>query len=619
VIRGSLTQTKAPVAIAGHYARIPLAGPVREFDARLDFWLTRSVTMGMIGADLGELFPIHFRPEKKKQLHVVPDTLLLVGMGEPGRFGRDDLRFLACNVTVAVKVMGHDEFSTTLIGTRRSELSIESALRGLLEGVVDAYERLSAMLSGVRDLRSRLEHASASALIVTLVEPDEHKIKEIIETLRGLAKDKAIRGLEDLEVRRGKDVGGPRDSAHVSVDLPPVERVTLMTTTRVTRSDGQGPDIFRYSALGESAAISVREVEVNSYFARQFPSRLADCTSASEQDELGRFFTNMLIPDDFRQLVENSDHLTLVVDEKTASFPWEMAQLKGRQGSLCFGTDLRLSRQFQTLLSAVPGIPPPLNRTLDVLIIADPGSDELALPGARAEGLAVAGVLRRAWRVWKGIYDVRTTVRIGRCADRESLSCLHEQLRPGEEGIQTVGTCDPFELVQLLLKNTYDVVHYAGHGIFDPDKGRMGWLLDKECVLSASEVFRIRQVPRLVFANACHSAVTAERAPQQRQQVGLAQAFFARGIQNYVGSGWAVDDALARDFAVRFYEQLLGLREMAEDRKPEVTAPPATLGDSLKTAREAIRGRNSSTWGAYQHYGCASDKLLPVPNRDDDE
>ena len=46
----------------------------------------------------------------------------------------------------------------------------------------------------------------------------------------------------------------------------------------------------------------------------------------------------------------------------------------------------------------------------------------------------------------------------------------------------------------------------------------------------------MRQVPRLVFANACFSAVTTNQNEQRGQLVGLAQAFFARGIPNYIGS-----------------------------------------------------------------------------------
>ena len=79
-----------------------------------------------------------------------------------------------------------------------------------------------------------------------------------------------------------------------------------------------------------------------------------------------------------------------------------------------------------------------------------------------------------------------------------------------------------------------------------------------------------------------------------RRLAGMAEAFFARGIQNYVGAGWPVDDDPAVTFASLFYENALGGK---------------TLGESIAEARQAIMGRGS-TWGAYQHYGQVNGKLI---------
>ena len=83
----------------------------------------------MIGSGLGQLFPINLqRLHEAGQVQV--DHLLLVGMGEPGRFAADDLRFMISNVTVAVKSMCLDQLATSLFGTRRQELPIEDEVRG---------------------------------------------------------------------------------------------------------------------------------------------------------------------------------------------------------------------------------------------------------------------------------------------------------------------------------------------------------------------------------------------------------------------------------------------------------------------------------------------------------
>jgi hypothetical protein len=268
------------------------------------------------------------------------------------------------------------------------------------------------------------------------------------------------------------------------------------------------------------------------------------------------------------------------------------------------------------VLSPAPGSPPPLNRIHKVLVIADPAPGNLSLPHAREEGLVVVDVLDHARKAWAGEYDFRVTVRIGSYQNADTLAPLLESLRKRGSWIASAEPCDPLELALLIVNEHFDVIHYAGHGAFDRKARRAGWIFDRDCFLSAQEIFRVRQVPRLVFANACFSAVTTALSEQRGQLVGLAQAFFARGIPNYIGTGWQVDDACARECARWFYTSVWGLRRPADSDEVIGTAPPATIGESLVEARRAVfdlRTDNSS-WGAYQHYGRVTDKLLPLPN-----
>jgi CHAT domain-containing protein len=87
-------------------------------------------------------------------------------------------------------------------------------------------------------------------------------------------------------------------------------------------------------------------------------------------------------------------------------------------------------------------------------------------------------------------------------------------------------------------------------------------------------------------------ALTA--AEMNRQLAGLAEAFFERGIMNYIGTGWPVDDLPAVTFAKVFYESVL-------------RGEP--LGDALSTARQQILDQGP-TWGAYQHYGQVTSRLV---------
>jgi hypothetical protein len=229
------------------------------------------------------------------------------------------------------------------------------------------------------------------------------------------------------------------------------------------------------------------------------------------------------------------------------------------------------------MLSSAPGIAPPLNKSLRILVIADPASDpDLRLAGALQEGEEVVKILKEYQEGLRGQLDV------------EIVSCL------GPE------QCDPIKILALILNETFDIVHYSGHGTFNAAKpNKSGWVFSHDVILSAREIFRARQVPRVVFANACFSAVTnrgQESSVEQtnRKLAGLAEAFFERGVQNYIGTGWAVDDVAAVQFAQVFYQQAMNGK---------------LLGDALADARRAIF-KSGSTWGAYQHYGQSNARIV---------
>jgi hypothetical protein len=165
--------------------------------------------------------------------------------------------------------------------------------------------------------------------------------------------------------------------------------------------------------------------------------------------------------------------------------------------------------------------------------------------------------------------------------------------------------CDLVEILALLLTGGFDVVHFAGHGDYDSASPEAaGGVFSRDQILTARDIFRARRVPRLVFANACFSGVihAGEAHGVQELSRGLAtvaQAFFERGVPNYIGSGWPISDEQAATFAVEFYER-------AFQRE--------TLGTSVGAAREKIFGEAvGSTWGAYQHYGDPNDRLVREP------
>jgi len=618
VIKGGLTNVKVPVVIGARYDGLAFAGATKAFDRLLDSWLTRAVDMGIIGSSLGQLFLINLK-QFRRTGKVKADNLLLAGMGEPGRFARDSLQFVISNVVVATKVMGHNELALPLLGIRRTELTIADAVRGLVEGIRDGYDRLRAMADDDTKNREALRNAVAKPLSVVIAHAQRDKSEEIETQLGELAQENPFPNVK-LTIHRGRDVKDDLVSEPGAIDVEPGGPVNYL---RITRSKSAArpavapfmTDVFEFSALSEVSVISQREQEVNSRILRDLVDHMTKDLEPKDREDLGSFFTNILIPEDFRKLTEGSINLTLEVDETTAAYPWEMATNKRFTKASFLSTNVAVSRQFRTLLSPPPVSPPALNTRLKALIIADPASDGLALPHARAEGAAVVEMLEKARKAWGGQYDITARVRIGPCGDEAGRTLL-DKLKAQNKCVVDAEPCQPLELAMLVVNEQFDLIHYAGHGISDPKTGQTGWVFAGDCVLSAKDIFRVRQVPRLVFANACFSSATNDYNEQRKHMTGLAQAFFARGIPNFIGAGWQVDDACAEECARWFYARVMGLSSPNTGGSLIGTAPPATIGEALKKAREMARIRKpkSPSWGAYQHYGHVSDKLVAMSN-----
>ncbi|MEA2840386.1 MAG: hypothetical protein QOF41_1716 [Methylobacteriaceae bacterium] len=626
LVRGGITNVEGPVAVAARYDGLALAGGARAFDRLLDSWLTRALELGIVGSGLGQLFPINLE-ERKKLGRIKTGYLLLANMGEPGRFAQDGLRYLVSNIVVATKSLGYDEVATSLVGTRRNELPIADAIRAVMQGIVDGYERFRVIAGTVTDNRDQFRQAAHRALRLKLVDPNSEKLDRMDEVLRAIVRQNAIPGLklDMVPPAAGSERRFPREDVNdddaaaqsAGSDLDAEVPVTLLRITQSKAPSADKAGTFQFSGLSDLAAVPVREADINGFWLNELPGRMVKGRCPKERERLSTFFSYCMFPEDFRKLIETAPNLMLEVDEVTAQFPWEMAAHQAFSRIAFLGTNVGVSRQFRSLLSPPPTAVPPLNKTLKVLVIADPAAGDCALPHAREEGAAVVRVLDQARIAWAGIYDIAVTVRIGSKKDGDSNATLDAL-----KGLQCISgdpkPCDPLDLAMLIVGEQFDVIHYAGHGFCDSSR-RAGWVFARDCFLTAQEIFRVRQVPRLVFANACFSAVTAlDVAPDaeghREKSVGVAQAFFARGIPNYIGAGWPVDDASARECASRFYMGVLGLEGAP-------TAPPATIGDALRTARERTFDfkPDSSTWGAYQHYGRVGDKLLPFPNRPSDD
>ncbi|WP_337173034.1 CHAT domain-containing protein [Paludisphaera sp.] len=623
VVRGSIFEQRGVIAVVGRYVDTPPSGLVAELDGLLGRWLTKAIRLGIVSSDLGCLFHI---PIQKASEKIANSGVILAGMGEAGCFSRDDLRYLATNIAYAIRGLGKRRFATALIGTGATGLPVDACVQSLLLGLSDGFARIPGLLQDgdetKADKADGRDAKSIDAMTIAIVEQDLGKCNEVMNAIDSMAKelDEQSGILVDAKAKgweRRPTRAAPKTS---SPDAPP----TRMMITQVDAGVAAGDRVvYQFAALGGGgAAVSARNQFLSRAFLDRLPERVGRPGPREEPETFGLVLSNYLIPEEYRDLLERDPPITLVLDEETARYPWEMAAVRVHGRVRFLGVEPGVTRQFRTLQSIAPGVPPVEGSSPRILVIADTCDGDLALPSARKEGLTVLKAATLARQARGDELDLRVTLRIGP-ADPTRPPLFDEwslrQLIPGcEQVLESVGPCDPLEILSLLLDRRYDVVHYAGHGEFDEATSRKGWVFSRDCVLSADEILKVRQVPRLVFANACESSRLDGAGPNAgvKSRVSLAQAFFARGVPNYIGAAWPVDDVMGQRFAYYFYCRALGI-EPAGRRGTEDAAPrllprgPDNLGKAMASARERLIGRDRrATWGAYQHYGQASSSLL---------
>jgi hypothetical protein len=355
---------------------------------------------------------------------------------------------------------------------------------------------------------------------------------------------------------------------------------------------------YRFGAITEEASIPEREIALDPTLVIEANDRLPALENTEKQLEWGRYMENLLMPEDLRPVFSTNAPVVMALDSTTARIHWEMiaqpdiysisdnsnnavGASQSRPLDSFLGTSRGFTRQLRTTFAPAPEPPPPPRRLLRVLVVADP-QEEDRLPGAEQEGRDVAELFKSFNDVWQ-LPDNRVEV--------------VTLFGPGEATRN--------EVLFHLTRRHYDILHFAGHCMFDPDDPpASGWMFSGGKILSANELNRIDHIPKFVFSNACESGITPDRASERSSRLApsFAEAFFARGVANFICTAWLVDDTAAREFALQLYSRLLGI-EMKDGQY--LQGKSEAMYRAMQLARLAIAEQEYgvNTWGAYQHYG----------------
>jgi hypothetical protein len=649
VVWGDLTQVEADVHVVGHYQGVTPSGAELMLDRAISAGprplIAEHTRRGWIKADLGE---VAYFPSQGGTVR----RAAVVGMGRLGTFSERRAEQMHASALGELLTLGYARTAAmVLIGSGAGNLSIGQSCRALADGF------------GLALGAATRTHDGSSALAeVLLVEVDRLRAEQLFRALRqacqqvpaiqvapelrtgpggGLARSSAaVYAVAELAKLAGK--GGPPAAALDGVldGVPPdvreivreqlvaladVEPVDMAVTVRATGpSQDAVPPIrisvlpgemgLRWAALTERATVPERHVPVNARLLDQLVDRLTEPT-ADDANELPDLLSRLVVPLDFQRLISPDACVILELDRDTAVVPWEfLTDAASDTGAARSPLVVRtpVSRQLRTAYSRVvldelAGKPP------RALVVGDPGDPEqgMDLPGARREALEVAAELRR-------MKLDRVDVFIGAPnASREP------EFEPATR----------LDVLKALLRDEYHILHYCGHGTFDPAGGNGGWVF-ADGLLTAHELAQLSRPPRLVVANACYSArlgadTTAQPPgptsykrnirPEAALTPTLADEFLRVGVTHYVGAAWQVPDEQGVTFAASLYRELLKALPGEE---------PATVGEAVRVARKAVfdEGRASpgdadgglrwSAWAAYQHYGDPTELFVGSPRRE---
>lgn len=574
---GNLVHAIYPIVL-GHYLGDGLYSTERTLDERLEGRLSESLRLRLYPGVVGSAQV--FLDDSRR-----PTGAVVVGLGEVGELSPGKVRqsfsrgvrelsqSLFQQQTGADYGAGFDLY-TVLIGSTGESLSVTESIESILYGALDANSEIERGNERRNPRQLRSYPRLARLHFIELWADRAHAMRS---ELRKLTDTDEFRHRIDVRPDLIADRGRQK-RLFAQEDIAWWRRLLI-------QCDSRGH--LRFKALTDRARMMsvVRPTQSNlvSLLIEQMT------LSGANDPRLGRTLHELLIPNEFKERQSDDRPIVLVLDAKSAAYPWELLIDPKAPDGVARSVRQGVIRQLKTTSFTDQ----PLADQRNILVIGDTDSGLAALPGATAEAITVANTFRNAsgWPEPTLLNRPRAT-----------------------------------EVLAQLFAQSWRVLHFAAHGVHDyrepvcaqcgaksaaagrgkecpvvlsdPRKycantPRSGMVLGPGLYLTPVEISQMRVVPEFVFLNCCYLAHSdGEQVVSGLSRLGanLATQLIQMGVRAVIAAGWAVGDAAADVFARVFYDSLLA---------------GATFGDATRTARAACLRLHpdDNTWGAYQCYG----------------
>ena len=552
VIHGDLKMSAYPVMV-GHFFMDLILSSEKALDGYLDNRLSQRLSIGYYPGQIGE-------SEVFFNLKTQPKGAIVCGLGNTVGLTSYVLSktvkqavlkyamFMRDNYTLPQAKKYATGISFVLMGIGYGKLPIEDSIKGILLGVAKANKQIKSTGEGLKLIKNieilNYYESVASEAYFSLTRLYKTDNRVAFNYAKGIARRPGAKKKKIFE-------NGSYDwwfNLHIN-------SVRENNTSTKESEDVSG---FKYFASNGLARVEQEMVGIGLH---KIDHLLAEMSVSSHWDErLSKSLFEMLIPNDFKNTFRNQNNLVLKLDKFAAQIPWELlhdSKTTDIPASVTSSFIRQLITEDTTRFNQV-GF-----QNKEVFVVGDPiyGQEGLSpLPAAKAESEWVSNKLAKEG------YNVNTL------------------LNSSAKNI----------MMELFSKH-YIMMHFAGHGIYDPENNNIGIAIGSGICIDPAMINQIGYVPEFVFINCCFSGVINAKDDKYSQNryrlaANIGTQLIEMGVKAIVISGWAVDDSAAKVFSETFYERMLQGYD---------------FGSAVQSARFKChqQHQHTNTWGAYQCYG----------------
>ena len=546
VSNGDLRYATYPLLV-GHFANDGITSAEAQVDKQLNFALSDRYQLGIYPGDVGssEIFISNNNGFK---------GAVVVGLGVLGDFTAYQLT-QTVQQGVCKYMLDYDQqpakrkqhslgISAIIVGSGYGGLTIENAVRAIIQGVQNANEKIQTLRN---QSGAVIEHIEFVELFEDAALSCFYSLRKII-----VEEDRQL----NIEINKKiTKLLGHRRRILMRAGENWWNRITVKLKDNTEYKKDRS--CFLYSASTGAA----RDLERDLHLSPMIIQEMLDEISTQNQwsKELAKTIFELLIPNDFKDQLKKRSNASWVVDNYTASYPWELLQDSITDAKpLCVNAGMIRQLSLKDTSFRINTV-----AANNALVVGDPFLDGYInqLPGAYAEAEMVADKITKL--------SFKTTVSL-------------------KEKSATI--------IKKLFSQDYKIIHLAGHGVYnEAEPAKSGMVIGKDLFLTTAEIAQLSAVPEFVFVNCCFLGKTeghteALYKSRYRLAASIGVQLINNGVKAVVVAGWAVDDSAALDFAEHFYNAMF-----AGD----------SFGDAVKKARNCCYENHpgQNTWGAYQCYG----------------